>query len=79
MSRQAPSPASRAVTEHLAGPLSVRSILDHGCGGADVAHYRSAGLEAEGFDPYDDFGWPRPKQAGFDLVASMFVLNVLPD
>ncbi|MEU6219073.1 methyltransferase domain-containing protein [Streptomyces sp. NPDC047022] len=80
MSRQAPSPASRAVTEHLTGPLSVRSVLDHGCGrGADVAHYRSAGLDAEGFDPHDDFGWPRPERMGFDLVTSMFVLNVLPD
>ncbi|MFF3358149.1 methyltransferase domain-containing protein [Streptomyces sp. NPDC002917] len=80
MSRQAPSPASRAVTEHLTGPLGVKTVLDHGCGrGADVAHYRSAGLKAEGFDPHDDFGWPRPEQTGFDLVTSMFVLNVLPD
>ncbi|MEV0875879.1 MULTISPECIES: endonuclease/exonuclease/phosphatase family protein [Streptomyces] len=80
MSRQAPSPASRAVTEHLTGPLGVRSVLDHGCGrGTDVAHYHSAGLEAEGFDPHDDFGWPRPERTGFDLVTSMFVLNVLPD
>lgn len=80
MSRQAPSPASRAVTEYLTGPLSVASVLDHGCGrGADVAHYRSAGLDAEGFDPHDGFGWPRPDRRGFDLVTSMFVLNVLPD
>jgi len=80
MSRQAPSPASRAVTKYLTGPLGVRSVLDHGCGrGADVEHYRAAGLQAEGFDPHDDFGWPRPEQTGFDLVTSMFVLNVLPD
>ncbi|MGW0954771.1 methyltransferase domain-containing protein [Streptomyces sp. NPDC001212] len=80
MSRQAPSPASRAVTEYLTGPLGVKSVLDHGCGrGVDVAHYRSAGLDAEGFDPHDDFGWPRPRRTGFDLVTSMFVLNVLSD
>ncbi|MFD5747012.1 methyltransferase domain-containing protein [Streptomyces sp. NPDC127033] len=80
MNRQAPSPASRAVTKHLTGPLGVQSVLDHGCGrGADVAHYRLAGLDAEGFDPHDDFGWPRPERTGFDLVTSMFVLNVLPD
>ncbi|MEU6487303.1 endonuclease/exonuclease/phosphatase family protein [Streptomyces sp. NPDC046887] len=80
MGRQAPSPASRAVTEHLTGPLGIRSVLDHGCGrGADIAHYRSAGLDAEGFDPYEEFGWPRPARTGFDLVTSMFVLNVLPD
>ncbi|WP_405806449.1 methyltransferase domain-containing protein [Streptomyces sp. NBC_00210] len=80
MSRQAPSPASRAVTENLTGQLGITSVLDHGCGrGADVAHYRSVGLDAEGFDPHDDFGWPRPGRSGFDLVSSMFVLNVLPD
>ncbi|MEW1694174.1 MULTISPECIES: methyltransferase domain-containing protein [unclassified Streptomyces] len=80
MSRQGPSPASRAVTGHLTGPLGVRSVLDHGCGrGADVAHYRAAGLDAEGFDPHGGFGWPRPGRTGFDLVTSMFVLNVLPD
>lgn len=80
MSRQAPSPASRAVTEHLTGPLGVRSVLDHGCGrGADVAHYRSRDLDAEGFDPHEPFGWPRPERSGFDLATSIFVLNVLPD
>lgn len=80
MSRQAPSPASRAVTEHLTGPFGVNSLLDHGCGrGADVAHYRSRDLDAEGFDPHEPFGWPRPKRQAFDLVTSMFVLNVLPD
>ncbi|MFC9797666.1 methyltransferase domain-containing protein [Streptomyces sp. NPDC057695] len=80
MSRQAPSPASRAVTRHLTQPLNIRTVLDHGCGrGADVAHYRSTGLDAEGFDPHNGFGWPRPEKTGFDLVTSMFVLNVLPD
>ncbi|MER5582232.1 methyltransferase domain-containing protein [Streptomyces asoensis] len=80
MSRQAPSPAARAVVKHLTGPLNIQSILDHGCGrGADVAHYRSAGLDTEGFDPHDAFGWPRPDRTAFDMVTSMFVLNVLPD
>ncbi|MFF9479559.1 methyltransferase domain-containing protein [Streptomyces sp. NPDC014733] len=80
MARQAPSAAARAVTVHLTGPLSVRTVLDHGCGrGADVVHYRSAGLDAEGFDPYEGFGRPRPRRTGFDLVTSVFVLNVLAD
>lgn len=39
------------------GPLGVSTLLDHGCGrGADVAHYRSAGLDADGYDPYADAG-----------------------
>ncbi|MGW1094172.1 methyltransferase domain-containing protein [Streptomyces sp. NPDC002455] len=60
--------------------MSISSVLDHGCGrGADVAHYRAAGLDAEGFDPHNDFGWPRPDRTDFDLVTSMFVLNVLAD
>ncbi|QHC30713.1 methyltransferase domain-containing protein [Streptomyces sp. HF10] len=80
MNRRSPSPASRAVTAQLTGPLDVKSVLDHGCGyGADVTHYRSQGLDTEGFDPHDGFGWPRPRRTGFDLVTSMFVLNVLPD
>ncbi|MFI8265526.1 methyltransferase domain-containing protein [Streptomyces sp. NPDC085665] len=80
MSRQAASPAARAVTGHLTGPLSVRTVLDHGCGrGADVAHYRAAGLDADGYDPHEGFGWPRPERDGYDLVTQMFVLNVLPD
>lgn len=80
MSRQAASPAARAITGHLTGPLGVRTVLDHGCGrGADVAHYRAAGLDADGYDPHEDFGWPRPERDGYDLVTQMFVLNVLPD
>ncbi|MFE5771381.1 methyltransferase domain-containing protein [Streptomyces sp. NPDC056485] len=80
MSRQAASPAARAVTGHLTGPLGVRTVLDHGCGrGADVAHYRAAGLDADGYDPHEGFGWPRPERDGYDLVTQMFVLNVLPD
>ncbi|AKL71036.1 endonuclease/exonuclease/phosphatase family protein [Streptomyces sp. Mg1] len=80
MSRQGASPAARAVTGHLTGPLGVRTVLDHGCGrGADVAHYRAAGLESDGYDPHEGFGWPRPEREGYDLVTQMFVLNVLPD
>ncbi|MFJ8164156.1 methyltransferase domain-containing protein [Streptomyces sp. NPDC096136] len=80
MSRQTASPAARAVTGHLTGPLGARSLLDHGCGrGADVAHYRAAGLDAHGYDPHEGFGWPRPERDGYDLVTQMFVLNVLPD
>ncbi|MCX5078666.1 methyltransferase domain-containing protein [Streptomyces sp. NBC_00513] len=80
MSRQAASPAARAVTGHLTGPLGIRTVLDHGCGrGADVAHYRAAGLDADGYDPHEGFGWPRPEREGYDLVTQMFVLNVLPD
>lgn len=80
MSRPGPSPTARAVTATLTGPLGVSTLLDHGCGrGADVAHYRSAGLDADGYDPHEDFGWPRPERDGYDLVTQAFVLNVLPN
>ncbi|WP_372412291.1 methyltransferase domain-containing protein [Streptomyces luteireticuli] len=80
MSRKSPSPASRAVTEHIIKPLGIISVLDHGCGhGTDVEHYRAHGLAADGFDPHDSFGWPRPGRHDYDLVTQMFVLNVLPD
>ncbi|MEU2835085.1 methyltransferase domain-containing protein [Streptomyces lavendulae] len=80
ISRQGASPAARAVTGHLTGRLGVRTVLDYGCGrGADVAHYRAAGLDADGYEPHEGFGWPRPEREGYDLVTQMFVLNVLPD
>ncbi|MGW7312690.1 hypothetical protein [Streptomyces sp. NPDC054865] len=52
MSLETPSPAARAVTGHLTGSLGVRMVLDHGCGrGADVAHHRATGLDADGVRP----------------------------
>ncbi len=82
ITRRSPSPFARSVLEVLAAKLSVSSILDYGCGhGTDVAHYRKAGLDADGYDPYPPFGWahkPTPT-AGYDLVTLIFVLNVLPD
>lgn len=59
---------------------SIGSVLDYGCGyGEDVRYYRASGLEADGYDPYAPFGWPRRPQGTFDLVTVIFVLNVLPD
>jgi hypothetical protein len=82
MTRRSPSPFARSVLEVLAPKLSVSSILDYGCGrGTDVAHYRKAGLRADGYDPYPAFGWARQPTptARYDLVTLVFVLNVLPD
>jgi len=82
MTRRSPSPFARSVPEVVAPKLSVGSVLDYGCGrGTDVAHYRKAGLRADGYDPYLPFGWARQPtpRAGYDLVTLVFVLNVLPD
>jgi SAM-dependent methyltransferase len=80
MARPKASPFARAVVTTLVPALGIRKALDFGCGrGADVAFYRSRGLEASGYDPYPPFGWSEPPVGQFDLVTVIFVLNVLPD
>lgn len=80
MSRRAPSSVAVHVVRDLAPARQWRSILDYGCGrGADVEYYRRRGLMADGFDPYEPFGWARQPEGKYDLVALVFVLNVLPD
>ncbi len=80
MSRIRPSPFARTVVDVLVPNLGITSVLDHGCGrGSDVDHYRAAGLDADGWDPYPGFGWTAKHDRQYDLVANIFVLNVLPD
>lgn len=80
MSRVRPSPFARTVVKVLVPHLGITSVLDHGCGrGSDVTHYRAAGLDADGWDPHPDFGWNATHNREYDLVANIFVLNVLPD
>jgi hypothetical protein len=80
MSRVRPSPFARTVVDVLVPRLGITSILDHGCGrGIDVEHYRAAGLDADGWDPHPSFGWTAEHDRQYDLVANIFVLNVLPD
>ncbi len=74
------SPVGRAVTGTIAPLLGARTILDHGCGrGGDLAHYRAAGLHADGWDPHPGFGYTTEPSRLYDLVINAFVLNVLPD
>ena len=55
------------------------SILDYGCGtGADVTHYRNLGLDAEGYDIHQPFGYADLPRRQFRVVTLIFVLNVLP-
>ncbi|MEO7193312.1 MAG: methyltransferase domain-containing protein [Pseudonocardiaceae bacterium] len=80
MSRVRPSPFALTVVDILAPRLGITSVLDHGCGrGSDVDHYRAAGLDADGWDPHPGFGWTAKHDRQYDLVANIFVLNVLPD
>jgi SAM-dependent methyltransferase len=55
-------------------------ILDYGCGkGKDLYYYRESGFYAEGYDPYEDFGFNQKPTGLFDLICITFVLNVLPN
>lgn len=78
--RSHPSPYARAVVDVLAPKLGIANVLDHGCGrGADLASYRSAGLDADGWDPHPGFGHTTEPGRQYDLVTNVFVLNVLAD
>ena len=80
ISRARSSPFARTVVDVLVPRLGITSILDHGCGrGSDLDHYRAAGLDADGWDPYPGFGQIAEPDRQYDLVANVFVLNVLPD
>lgn len=82
MHRKAPSPIARALIDAIARvPLpQVRRILDYGCGvGRDVEFYRSASFDAVGYDPHPEFNCTELPNGQFDLVTSLFVLNVIKD
>jgi len=53
-------------------------VLDFGCGrGGDVQWLRAQGFHCEGFDPHPGFGWDSSPSGSFDLVAVVYVVNVL--
>ncbi|KAB1925827.1 methyltransferase domain-containing protein [Micromonospora noduli] len=80
MSRRAESRYARTVVEVLCPRFGLKSVLDHGCGrGSDVSFYRGVGLDADGWDPHPGFGTTAQPDRQYDLVTSIFVLNVLPD
>ncbi|MFD6612922.1 methyltransferase domain-containing protein [Micromonospora chalcea] len=80
MTRRAESGYARTVTEVLCPRFGLKSVLDHGCGrGSDVSFYRRVGLDADGWDPHPGFGATAEPDRQYDLVTSIFVLNVLPD
>lgn len=59
--------------------LSVRGVLDYGCGrGADINYFRSLGIDAIGYDLYAPFGFAELPAGPFMVVMLIFVLNVLP-
>jgi hypothetical protein len=43
-----------------------------------VTYYRNPGLDAEGYDPHQPFGYADLPRRQFRVVTLIFVLNVLP-
>lgn len=79
IARRDPSTVARKVTTMLPAIHPFRSVLDFGCGyGADVHYYREQGYKADGYDIHEPFGWSLRPTGRYDLVAVVFVLNVLP-
>jgi SAM-dependent methyltransferase len=78
MGRVIPSSvAKKIVQSKLFNPSKIK-ILDYGCGrGMDLIYYKSMGYEADGWDPYEPFGYSIRPKTKYDLVICTFVLNVL--
>src|ERR1043166_1681750 len=74
MRRKNPSPIARALRETgFLAAHRVRTVLDYGCGvGRDVEYYRELGLQAEGYDPHEPFGWSSLPTGCYDLVTNLF-------
>ncbi len=78
--RTAPSKPATEVLRVLVPTLAVKTLLDHGCGhGADPRWYRAQGIDADGFDPHPPFGHDAQPSRRYDLVTSVYVVNVLDD
>jgi hypothetical protein len=78
--RTAPSKPATEVLRVLVPTLAVTTLLDHGCGhGVDPRWYRAQGIDADGFDPHPPFGHDAPPSRRYDLVTSVYVVNVLDD
>lgn len=78
--RSSPSQIARKLHEQgVLEQLKVKSLMDFGCGyGQDVQFYRDLGFDADGFDIEPRFGWTEAQDRKYDLVAAVFVVNVLP-
>jgi len=77
IARRTPSRPARDLLG-LCGGQHWGSVLDYGCGrGTDVEFYRDNGFESEGFDPYGSYGYGQCSIQRFDLVACVYVLNVI--
>jgi hypothetical protein len=72
------TPCIERVLAESSPNLSVRGVLDYGCGrGADVIYFRSLGFDVGGYDPYAPFGFAESPTGVFMVVTLIFVLNVL--
>jgi exonuclease III/SAM-dependent methyltransferase len=67
------------VEDGVLAKLSVRTILDYGCGrGEDVEFYEEHGFATTGYDPAERFGYHDRPTGEYDLVTLVYVVNVLP-
>ncbi len=78
--RNIPSSVAKAIMncEYLNGKIS--RILDYGCGkGRAINFFNKKGMEIDGWDPHDEFGFNKTPTRLYNLVMCTFVLNVLPN
>ena len=85
IARRGPSRPAKALTPFIERALaespphlSIRGVLDFGCGrGADLNYFRRLGIDADGYDPHEPFGFAEPPTGLFSVVTVIFVPNVL--
>lgn len=79
ISRKNPSSLAIELAKKVIKKENIVSILDYGCGyGKDVEFYNSIGLNAEGYDPHEKYGYNKEINQKFDCITIVYVLNVLP-
>jgi exonuclease III len=80
MARSEPSAVAKAIAASELVNGKRPKILDFGCGrGEDLRFYQGLGIEADGWDPYEPFGFSKRPTGQYDIVTCTFVLNVLPN
>jgi 2-polyprenyl-3-methyl-5-hydroxy-6-metoxy-1,4-benzoquinol methylase len=84
ISRSGPSQVAKRLVAHIKREypeLKVNRILDYGCGkGADLVYYENElHCKADGWDPYEPFGFSEYPCGKYDIVTCVFVLNVIPE
>jgi len=76
--RRTASAPAKYVIKNIVPKLSPGNVFDWGCGrGKDIEFYNERGLNANGYDCNDKFGFTNKPAEKYDLITCVYVLNVM--